>query len=117
MRFIVDAQLPKRLSQLIQEEGYDCLHTQDLLKGNATSDTDINTLSIKEKRVVITKDADFIQSFLLQQKPYKLLLIATGNIKNAELETLFKRNLKQVATLLETHSYIELGRDAIVLHQ
>ena len=74
MKFIVDAQLPKRLARFIQEQGYDCLHTQDLPGGNATSDTDINELSLREQRVVVTKDADFVQSFLLQNKPYKLLL-------------------------------------------
>ena len=74
MKFVVDAQLPKRLARLIQAEGYDCLHTQDLPNGNATSDTDINFLSIREKRVVITKDADFVQSFLLRQQPYKTSL-------------------------------------------
>ncbi len=117
MKFIVDAQLPKRLAYLIQSEGYDCLHTQDLIQGNATSDADINTLSLEEERIVITKDADFVQSFLLQQKPYKLLLVATGNIKNSELEKIFKDNLQQVATLLELHDYIELGRDEIFIHQ
>ena len=117
MKFIVDAQLPKRLSRLIQSEGYDCIHTQDLPKGNAISDADINALSIREERVVITKDADFVQSFLLQQKPYKLLLIATGNIKNLELESLFRKNLQPIAKLFDTHSYIELGLSAIVLHQ
>lgn len=93
MKFIVDAQLPKRLSRLIQSEGYDCIHTQDLPKGNATSDADINALSIREERAVITKDADFVQSFLLQQKPYKLLLIATGNIQKFRARKLVQKEL------------------------
>lgn len=42
-----------------------------------------------ENRVVITKDADFVNSFTLSRKPYKLLLISTGNISNAELDALF----------------------------
>lgn len=117
MKFIVDAQLPKRLARFIQEQGYDCLHTQDLPGGNATSDTDINELSLREQRVVVTKDADFVQSFLLQNKPYKLLLITTGNIKNSALEMLFHQNFQQVSALLATHSYVELGREAIVVHQ
>lgn len=117
MKFIVDAQLPKRLSRFIEESGYDCLHTQELPKGNATSDAEINELSLREQRIVITKDADFVQSFLLQNKPYKLLLISTGNIRNQELEKLLRQNLQQLSTLFETHHYVELGRDAIVVHQ
>ncbi|NJM99653.1 MAG: DUF5615 family PIN-like protein [Phormidesmis sp. RL_2_1] len=80
MKFLVDAQLPKRLARLLQNQGYDAIHTQDLSQGNATPDADINSLSLEEERIVITKDADFVQSFLLQQKPYKLLLVATGGM-------------------------------------
>ena len=63
------------------------------------------------------KDADFVQSFLLQQQPYKLLLVATGNIKNTELEDLFQKHLEQLAQLFVSHRYIELGRDAMIIHQ
>jgi predicted nuclease of predicted toxin-antitoxin system len=117
MNFLVDAQLPRRLARFLQSQGYDAIHTRDLPEGNATSDDDINTISIQEQRVVISKDADFIQSFILQQKPYKLLSVATGNIKNADLEELFQQNLSQLVELFATHSYIELGRDAIIIHQ
>lgn len=117
MRFVVDAQLPVRLARFLHEGGYDTLHTKDLPLHNATPDAPINNLSIQEQRVVITKDADFVESFLLRQIPYKLLLVSTGNIKNSELELLFHANLQQLVGLLENHSYIELGRDAIIVHQ
>ncbi len=107
MKFLVDAQLPRRLAQFLQTARYDTLHTRYLTDGNATPDTAINALSITEQRVVITKDADFVQSFLLQGQPYKLLVVATGNIKNADLEALFQQHLSQLVDLLETHSYIE----------
>lgn len=117
MKFLVDAQLPRRIARFLRTEGYDVLHTQDLPDSNATSDAEINRISIQEQRIVVTKDADFVQYFLLQQKPYKLLLVATGNIKNAELESLFKENISQLVKLFESHIFIELGRDAIVIHQ
>lgn len=99
MKFLVDAQLPKRLARFLEQAGYDTVHTQDLQQGNATPDTEINEISVREKRIVITKDADFVESFLLQEKPYKLLLVATGNIKNADLEKLFQQNLSQLIDL------------------
>lgn len=117
MKFLVDAQLPRRIARFLRTEGYDVLHTQDLPDSNATSDAEINRISIQERRIVVTKDADFVQSFLLQQKPYKLLLVATGNIKNAEIESLFQKNIGQLVKLFESHIFIELGRDAIVIHQ
>jgi predicted nuclease of predicted toxin-antitoxin system len=117
MKFIVDAQLPKQLSRFLQRKGHDAVHTQDLSQGNATTDTEINRFSVEESRVVVTKDADFVESFLLQKKPYKLLLIATGNIKNTELEAIFQENLPQLVKMLETHHYLELGRDTVIIHQ
>ena len=89
MKFIVDAQLPRRLAHFLQNAGYDTLHTLDLPHQNATPDSNINTLSIAQERIVITKDADFVDSFLTIRQPYKLLLVSTGNIKNSQLETLF----------------------------
>lgn len=63
MKFLVDAQLPVRLARFLQTSGYDTIHTRDLLLQNATSDTDINAISIQQNRILITKDADFINSF------------------------------------------------------
>ena len=117
MKFLIDAQLPRRIARFLRGEEYDVTHTQDLPDGNATAAAEINRISVQEQRVVVTKDADFVQSFLLQQKPYKLLLVATGNIKNSELDQLFQKNINQLVDLFESHSYLELGRDAIVIHQ
>ena len=30
---------------------------------------------------MVTKDADFVESFLLRHEPWKLLLVSTGNIE------------------------------------
>lgn len=60
---------------------------------------------------------DFVNSFLTVQQPYKLLLITTGNIKNSELEYLFIANLQSLVELFNQHSYIEINRDAIIVHQ
>lgn len=116
MKFLVDAQLPRRLARFLHDSGYDTLHTRDLPDGNATPDTQINAISIQEQRIVITKDADFVQSFLLQGQPDKLLLVSTGNIKNAELEALFQTHLAQLIELFQSHRYIELGRNSIIIH-
>ncbi|MGC1955210.1 MAG: DUF5615 family PIN-like protein [Gammaproteobacteria bacterium] len=89
MKFLVDAQLPRRLALRLQTLGHDALHTLDLPLANRTPDVTINALSLREQRIVITKDADFVNSFLLSQKPWKLLFVATGNITNIELEPCF----------------------------
>jgi len=117
MKFLVDAQLPVRLARFLQTSGYDTIHTTDLPQRNATSDLEINSVSIQEERIVITKDADFVNSFLTIQQPYKLLLISTGNVKNNTLEALFSENLQTLAELFQQNQYIEMTRDSIIVHQ
>ena len=52
MKFLVDAQLPIRLARFLQASGYDTLHTRDLPQQNATSDSQINDISIQQERIV-----------------------------------------------------------------
>ncbi len=64
MNFLVDAQLPRRLAYHFRAAGHDALHTLDLPEGNRTTDHMINELSLREERIVVTKDEDFVTSFL-----------------------------------------------------
>lgn len=116
MNFLVDAHLPRRLAFHLRAAGHDALHTLDLPNKNRTTDDEINALSEQEQRIVITKDSDFVDSFLVVRKPYKLLLISTGNITNAELESVFVPAIPQIATAFGSHSYIELSRTALIIH-
>lgn len=116
MNSLVDAHLPRRLAYRLRDVGHDVLHALELSKKNRTSDTEINKISTRERRVLITKDADFVNSFLLVRRPYKLLLISTGNITNAKLEALFVPQISTIATAFETYDYIELTRTALVFH-
>jgi predicted nuclease of predicted toxin-antitoxin system len=116
MKVLVDAQLPRRLSRRLHTLGHDAVHTLDLPQGNRTPDTVINQQSVAEERVVITKDADFVDSLIVQGVPYKLLLISTGNIKNSELEELFFRNLEAMIAGFALYDFIEIDRIAIRFH-
>lgn len=117
MKFLVDAQLPRRLATWLSATGFDAVHTLDLPLGNATTDAFVNDISTGERRIVITKDADFVDSFLLHKKPYKLLLISTGNIRNNELEALFQANIEKLKEAFEMgFEFVELNQTAIVIH-
>lgn len=76
MRFLVDAQLPRQLCAWLRGAGHDVTHTLDLPQGNRTPDSVILLLAEREQRIVVTKDADFVQSHLIAGRPQKLLLIA-----------------------------------------
>ena len=114
MRFPVDAQLPRRLARWLLAEGHEAVHATELLEGNRTGDSAINDPSLRERRIVITKDEDFVNSFLLRNEPHELFLIATGNIGDAELERLFRNNLERIISALDTYDFIELDRTSLI---
>lgn len=116
MKFVVDAQLPRRLARHIEEAGHQAIHTLDLPLGNRTPDREIIRLAEAEDRVVVTKDADFVDEHLLRGRPRRLLFVATGNISNAELEGLLLRNLGRIVDLLNESAFLELGRNEIRVH-
>jgi predicted nuclease of predicted toxin-antitoxin system len=64
----------------------------------------------------LSKDADFVQSFWFTGEP-KLLLISTGNISNAELEKILRANLSGIATAFVASRFVEITRDALVVHE
>lgn len=80
MKFLIDAQLPLRLSHLLAKADHDSIHTSDLPDGNRTSDRQLAHIADSENRVVVTKDRDFRDSHLLQNLPRRLLVVTTGNI-------------------------------------
>jgi predicted nuclease of predicted toxin-antitoxin system len=116
MKFLVDAQLPRRLAHLLRDAGHDAAHTLDLPDGNRTTDDQILDVAESAQRVVVTKDADFVNSFLLTGRPEKLLPVSTGNVRNADLESLLLSNLVTIIAALDAGNRVELTRTAVIIH-
>jgi predicted nuclease of predicted toxin-antitoxin system len=116
MKFIVDAQLPKRLSVWIAEQGYDCIHTLDLPDKNLTSDSEVIRVSLENNRIVVSKDSDFYEHFVVYGTPKKLLMICLGNIVNKKLIELFEQNFETMVGLLNKHHVVEINNEEIVVH-
>ncbi len=117
MRFLVDAQLPKSLSEFLKWKGFDSLHTLELPQKNKTSDALIIQIAESEKRVVISKDDDFLDSHLIHSIPTKLILVKTGNIHNNQLLELFNRNLGLIIELITQSNLVEINRHMIAEHK
>jgi len=117
MKFIIDAQLPFALSKHLKNKGFDIVHTDDLPNKEYTTDNEIREISVKEQRIVITKDSDFLDSFFVKGIPPKLLLVSTGNIRNKALFDLFDSNIIKISELFKDYSFVELNNDEIIGHE
>ena len=91
----------------------DATHTLDLPTGNKTKDPIINQVSVREQRIVVSKDSDFFYSHVLQGRPWKLLLIKTGNISSQGVCDLLERHLPTIETVLQTHTLVEIDRASV----
>ena len=111
MRFIIDAHLPKSLAHFFSP--HEVIHTSELVNGNLTPDRDINTLSVLEERILITKDADFYYSYIAARKPHKLVLVKLGNMRLKDLNSYFERNAKTILDYLHTNSFLILEQKRI----
>lgn len=115
MNFLVDAQLPRRMTAWLTVAGCNAIHTLDLPTANRTTDEQVNDVADREQRVVITKDADFVDSHVLQGRPKKLLLVSTGNISNRDLEALMVPLIADIVRELGPHSFLELDRSGVLV--
>ena len=116
MKFLVDAQLPKSLSDFLNQQGFDSLHTLELPDKNKTKDNKIIKIAKQENRIVISKDIDFLESFLIKSEPAKLIMIKTGNITNKQLIHIFEDNFKVLIEIISRSNLIEISKTDIAEH-
>ena len=114
MKFIVDAQLPYRIAIFLKNKGYDAIHTNNLPDKERTKDSQIRNISLAENRIVITKDYDFMDSYILMKIPKKLLIVTTGNIKNKQMLELLENNWELIIKLFETCNLVELNNNYVI---
>ncbi|MCC5934945.1 MAG: DUF5615 family PIN-like protein [Balneolales bacterium] len=115
MKFLVDAQLPRKLAHFLVEHGFDAIHTLDLPLQNNTPDTEIIDIADQTNRAIITKDSDFLHNFIINNKPRKLIIVSTGNLRNQDLLTLFSQNIDTLLALLGENQVIEINTNEVTV--
>lgn len=102
---------------MLKAKGFDVLHTDDLPNKERTRDNEIRIIAKEENRIVITKDNDFFDSYILSKSPSRLLLISTGNIINKALFILFEKNFEMMIKYFDSYSFLELTNDELYAHE
>ncbi len=113
MKFLINAHLPPGLRHVFAAAGHDAMHTLDLPEQNASRDGILNSVSMAEQRVVVTKDTDFYYSHLLHGRPWKLVLLRTGNMSLRDTRQMFEQHIPAIVTALQTCTLVELDRQQV----
>ena len=67
--------------------------------------------------MVVTKDADFVNSHVISGSPARLLLVSIGNAGNDELELRLFAQLDPIEECLVEPGFVELTRYGLVVHE
>jgi len=113
MKFLIDAHLPPGLRAVFRAAGHDAIHTLDLVDQNASRDGILNEVSMNEERVVVTKDTDFYYPHLLHGRPWKLVLVRTGNLGLKATKQMFETHLPTIEVALQTCTLVELDQQTV----
>ena len=117
LKFIVDTQLPPKLAKYLRDKGFPTVHTTYFPNGHLLDDSAIIEIAIRDNRIIITKDSDFLDNFLLNGVSPKVLMLQFGNISNSELQTLFDQDINQIAhTFSEGADFITFNRTYICVY-
>ncbi len=73
MKFLCDVHISIKIAKSIEELTYKCEHVTRILKKWNTSDDDIIKYVDEKGLILITKDQDFRNSYLLNSRPKKLV--------------------------------------------
>jgi predicted nuclease of predicted toxin-antitoxin system len=78
VKFLVDPQLPRRMTVWLATAGHDAIHTFELPDGNRSTDKQVNEAADRAQRAVVTKDADFVDSHILRGRLGPTGLVVRG---------------------------------------
>lgn len=96
LKFIIDTQLPPKLAKFLRDKGFSAVHTTYFPNGHLLDDKTIVQIAIRDNYIIITKDSDFLDNYLIHGVPPKVLMLQFGNISNADLVTLFENNIAHI---------------------
>lgn len=114
MKFLCDVHISYKVVKYLKSSGFEAIHVNEILDKWHTKDGDICRYADENDLIVLTKDADFKNSFLISHTPNKLVKVNLGNISNAALVDIVSANLQAIQNLNSKGGFlIELDQDSV----
>ncbi|WP_370090413.1 DUF5615 family PIN-like protein [Ekhidna sp.] len=114
MKFIIDENLTPELTNLFREGGLNAYHINEMKakKDQRVIDDQLRRLSIQKGYVIVTKDDDFVKSYVSRKVPEKMMFIYGLKTKESLLSRM-KEVIPQVSALFDIHDFIEVNNNEI----
>lgn len=105
MRWLVDNQLPPALARFLVDQQHDALHVTEVGLGSA-HDHALWKWAAHERRVLISKDEDFVPLAHQPSSSGQLVWVKLGNCRRVTLIAAFEQSLPTVLTALESQQRV-----------
>lgn len=118
MKVLCDVHIALKVVRFFQKNNVEATHVNGLPNSFYSSDKDICKFADQNDHVVLTKDSDFLDSYLVQQTPFKLIKVNLGNISTPELIAILERHLDFLIAYFEKGGgWIEVSKNRIFVHE
>ena len=104
MKFLCDVHISIKIVKRIEQLGYVAQHVNNILDKSNTKDQDIAKYVDDLDLILITKDQDFRNSYLLNRSPNKLIKINLGNISNKELLLIIENHINAIEIIQQSNT-------------
>ena len=99
MTLLCDVHISFKVVNYLKSIGVDALHVNAILEKWHTKDKDICIFADLNDLIVLTKDVDFKNSFMVNHTPLKLIKVSLGNISNNQLIQIIGDNIQAIQML------------------
>jgi len=116
MKFLLYVHIAFKVRNFLRSKGLEAVHVNEILDKWYTTDSQIGIYADLHGYIVLTKDMDFRNSFLIKRSPGRIVRICLGNISNDDLIRLLNKYwlpLEKIAS--KGHFYCELYEDDFII--
>ncbi|MEM9932954.1 MAG: DUF5615 family PIN-like protein [Bacteroidota bacterium] len=96
MKILCDVHISKKIVHFFHSKGIEALHVNDILDGDRTKDVAISNYADHNDFIVLTKDADFANTYHLKKIPKRLIKVGLGNLSTKSLKEVLEKNLSEI---------------------
>ena len=114
MKFIIDENLSPDLAEMFRMAGLNAYHVNEMKASQKQRiiDDQLRRLAIQKGYVIVTKDDDFVKSYVSRKVPDKIVFIYGMNKKESLLSRM-KEVIPTLKDLLTDHDFIEIGETEV----
>ena len=111
-RYLIDENLPPDLVTIFLKHGLVASHVNDIVSNVPVKDSAIRKLTLQQQIVLITKDDDFVKSFVSRAVPDRLIFVF-GQFRRSDILSLFELHLDLIVAMSVQYNLVEVNRSAV----